>query len=63
MEVSVSDDRKFQERWKDIADRVSKEQDSQKLTELTNELIDALNERTKCSQPNPEDQQGRWKCA
>src|SRR5215472_19241929 len=48
MEVSVSpDDRRFQERWKDIADRVSKEQDSQKLTELTNEPIDALAKKTR----------------
>ena len=64
MEVSVSpDDRRLRERWKDIAERVSKEQDSQKLTELTNELIEALNEQTKYTQPNPEDQQGRGKCA
>lgn len=41
------DDQKFQERWKRIAERMSKEQDTQKLTELTNELIEVLNERTK----------------
>jgi ribosomal protein S7 len=69
MEVYVSpDDRRFQERWKDIAERVSKEQDSQKLTKLTNELIDALNEHTKYSQPAPDanrddEEHARRKCA
>ena len=61
--MSVSDDQRFQERWREIAERVSKEQDAQKLTELTNELIEALDERTKCSQPHPEHQQARAKCA
>ena len=46
------EDRKQQERWKGIARRVSQEEDPQKLVELTNELIDALNEPTPGSQPD-----------
>jgi hypothetical protein len=57
------DDREFQERWKEIAERVSKEQDSPKLTELTNELIHALDERTSIRKPNFEDEQGHTRCA
>jgi hypothetical protein len=63
MEVFVlPDDRRLQERWKDIAERVSKEQDSQKLSELTNELIHALDERTSIRKSNLEDEQRHTKC-
>ena len=44
------DDRKLQERWKCIALRVSKEQDPDKLTELANELIEALNDQINASE-------------
>ena len=57
------DDRRFQETWKDIADRVSKEQDSQKLTELTNELIDALDEQSTRNQAAKMKNKERRNCA
>ena len=48
MELSMTpDDRKLQERWKCIALRVSKEQNPDRLTELANELIEALNDQMK----------------
>ena len=46
------EDPKQQERWKGIAERVSQEEDPQKLVELTNELIDALKEPTGRSERN-----------
>lgn len=39
--------------WLDIAEHVMNEQDSQKLSELTNELIVALDEKAKQRQPEP----------
>ena len=47
----LQDDRKLQEGWKDIAERVTKEQDPLRLTELADELIHALNQQTKLSVP------------
>ena len=41
---------KPQKAWEELAERVSHEQDSQKLTELTKELIEALDEQI-CRQP------------
>ena len=40
--------------WQDIAERVTKEQDSEKLTQLTHELLDALDETTKQRRPRPQ---------
>ena len=41
-----------QKPWEDIAERVSREQDPQRLVEMTKELLDALDSQ----QPNPEEQ-------
>jgi hypothetical protein len=55
MEFSMTpDDRKLQERWKCIALRVSKEQDPDRLMELANELIEALNDQIR-----PQDAKGK----
>jgi len=51
-EVFVSgDDMNARKPWEDIAERVCHEQDSQKLTELTKELIEALDVDTKQRRP------------
>ncbi len=51
--------------WKDIAERISNEQDSEKLSQLTNELIDALDDRVKKgrAKPQPMDQEHGKKLA
>ena len=45
------DDLKFQESWEKVAERVSKELDPKKLTELANLLIEKLDEATKQRRP------------
>jgi hypothetical protein len=51
-EASVSaDDLKLQKTWEDIAERVSHEQNPEKLTELAHELIEALDEQAKLRRP------------
>ena len=51
--------------WRVIAEEVSKEADSDKIAELSEELIDALDKQTKQLQPMPkrEEQQVRKKSA
>ena len=44
---------KPQKAWEELAERASHEQDSQKLTELTKELIEALDEQTCQQQGHP----------
>ena len=44
-------DMKPQKAWEDIAKRVSREQDPQKLSELVSELLDALDQQAEQKQP------------
>ncbi len=41
------DDREFQKRWKVLAERISKEHDRSKITELSQERIKALDDEIK----------------
>jgi hypothetical protein len=43
------DDREFQKHWKKLAEGISKEHDRKKVIELTQELIDMLDEYTQRS--------------
>jgi len=45
------DNLKSQEPWEKVAERVAKEQDPKKLTELANGLIERLDEATKRRRP------------
>jgi hypothetical protein len=45
------DDLKTPESWEKVAERVSKEQDPKKLTELANVLIEKLDKATKPRRP------------
>lgn len=42
---------KPQKAWENIAERVSREQDPQKLSELVSELLDALDQQAEQKQP------------
>ena len=43
----MQDDRKLEKAWREIATKVSQEPDSDKVAELSHELIKALDEETK----------------
>lgn len=43
----MQDDKKLEKTWRDIAAKVSKEPDADKVAELSQELIKALDEDTK----------------
>ena len=43
----MRDDKKLEKTWREIATKVSKEPDSDKVAELSQELIKALDEETK----------------
>jgi hypothetical protein len=47
----VSDDREFQKHWKELAERISKERHPSKIIELSQELIDMLEEHSQKPQP------------
>ena len=54
LEVNMEEDGTKPERpWRDIAEEVSKEHNSDKVVELSDELIRALDKETKRSDPTP----------
>jgi uncharacterized protein (DUF2236 family) len=55
------DDRAFQQYWKKLAERISKEHDRSKVIGLTQELIDMLDEYTK--KPPQAEHKRYWKSA
>ena len=46
-EVAVRDDKKLEKTWREIAAKVSKESDADKVAELSQKLIKAVDEDTK----------------
>ena len=62
-EVAVRDDKNLEKTWREIAAKVSKEPDSDKVAELSQELIKALDKDTKEKLEHVTKQKGRRRSA